>query len=117
MTGAVFACNLYAIVLFGSRTQAAIDHRVEVKVLRSEDGPGRAGADASIWLRGSDGIEVAGADRNAWDAAVASFNKVLRSRAGPMHPASTGDVDGTSAPPAGSMIDVLGLAELRRRTR
>lgn len=87
-------------------------------MLRSNDGLGRAGADASIWLRGSDGLEVAGADRTAWDAAVASFNEALRSGSERLaRPAAASDADPRTAPPAGSTIDVLGLAELRWRTR
>lgn len=87
-------------------------------MLRSSDGLTSAGEDSSIWLRGTDGLEVAGADWNAWDAAVASFNQALRSnRARPVHLGAAGSADRRTAPTAGSAVDVLGLAELRRRTR
>lgn len=102
----------------GGHSLSLTDDRVEVKVLGSSDRLERTGEDPAIWLRGTDGLEVAGADWTAWDAAVASFNKALRNGRGRSgHLAAAGDADRRTAPPAASTIDVLGLAELRRRTR
>ncbi len=86
------------------------------RMSRQAVAPENTGAATTTWWIEAAELEVSGVDKAAWDEAVASFRRTLAKPRSYSPPSTVaGHLETSRTAIVGSTVDVVDLAELRRR--